>query len=93
MLNIIKAAYIDNDQFTKKFEQLMQNYVDVLIKELENGMDPGQFEKINPKLISYLLIGITEYGYHFMKHEPDISFDEVFSQISSFMGNTFLLNG
>ncbi len=81
MLNIVKASAISRDPFSEKFKQLMQKFVDVMVGDMESSFDKDTLKELNPKLISYLLLGITEYGFHYMKHEPEVAFDEVFQQI------------
>ena len=85
MLNVVKAASIDNDLFKKKFKQLIQNFVRVIVKELESGIKDGLFREVNTGLTSYLLMGLTEYGFHFLQHETDVPFEEVFSQFFDFV--------
>ena len=87
MLNVVKAASIDNDLFKKKFKQLIQNFVRVIVKELESGIKDGLFREVNTGLTSYLLMGLTEYGFHFLQHETDVPFEEVFSQFFDFVNN------
>lgn len=92
MLNIVKVSAIDSELFSLKFKQVMQSFVDVLVKELESAPGEAQYGKMDAKLISYLLIGITEYGFHFMKHEPDVAFEDIFKQILHFFSAGYSLN-
>ena len=71
MMNLVKSLSVgDNPSFRTKFNQLIQQMVNPMIREIEHLQREGRIRKdIDCALAGYILMGMAEYGAWLVMHE------------------------
>lgn len=71
MMNLVKSLSVgDNHSFRTKFNQLIQQMVNPMIREIEHLQLEGRIRKnIDCDLAGYILMGMAEYGAWLVMHE------------------------
>lgn len=87
MLNLIKGASVNSPSFKKKLIEIIRVYIKPIQKELEASQQQGVLRQVDNLLLSYLLMGVVEYGFHFHHNETYASFDELFETLIDFIQN------
>ena len=76
-------------EHSKKIKEKREEFRLNVIQIIKNGMQSGEFRKsLHPQMISFAVLGVTNWSYHWFNPEGDISVEEL-----ARMYVDFILNG
>lgn len=78
MMNLIRgAAVVKQSVFAKKLQEVMNQIIQPLVRDLEKGKQAGVIrEEINSLLGAYMMMGTSEY-FAYLKHNTNLDEEEI----------------
>lgn len=79
MLKLLRAAAINHpDEFAQSLDEVIRLKIDLLRGSIEKGIARGLFRKINPTLMTVMLLGLQDYHSHLEKDLTEKSPEQLY---------------
>jgi AcrR family transcriptional regulator len=89
MLHIARGTFTTaSPRHRLKLRKIMQNLINPIIHDLDEGVRKGLFKNINTTVVAHMLMGVVEYGTYYLEGKSD---DEIEHWIDRSL--ILLLNG
>ena len=80
-----------SSEHSKKIKEKREEFRLNVIQIIKNGMQSGEFRKnLHPQMISFAVLGVTNWSYHWFNPDGDISVEELAQMYVDFILNGML---